>query len=55
MSRLLPQLERQQWEEFIKYAIVMALGGMMYIPNFMTIDSGSQVMLRVLHQQFDRL
>jgi hypothetical protein len=33
----------------------MVSGGIMYIPSFMTIGSGIQVILRVLPQQFERL
>jgi hypothetical protein len=31
----------------------MALGGIIHIPNFMTIDSGIQVILRLLSQKFE--
>jgi hypothetical protein len=37
------------------YAIEMASGSMIYIPSFMTIGSGIQVILRLLRQQFERL
>jgi hypothetical protein len=40
--------------EFMKYATEMASGGMMYIPSFITISSGAQVILRLLPQQFER-
>jgi uncharacterized UPF0160 family protein len=41
----------------MKYAIEMVSIGMIYsyIPSFMMIDSGTQVMLRLLPQQFDKL
>jgi hypothetical protein len=39
----------------MKYVTEMASGGMTYIPSFMTIDSGIQVILRLLPQQFDWL
>jgi hypothetical protein len=38
-------------EKFNKYAVEMAAGGLKYIPSFMTIDSGIQVILRLLPQQ----
>jgi hypothetical protein len=37
-----------------KYAIEMATGGMIYIPKFITICSGIQVILRLIPQQFER-
>jgi hypothetical protein len=46
--RLLPQLlERLQcwyywWEGSVKYAIEMALGGMIYMPSCINIGSGVQ-------------
>jgi hypothetical protein len=33
----------------------MALGGMIYIPSFMTIGSGFQVILRLLPKKVERL
>jgi hypothetical protein len=39
-------------EGIMKYAVEMASGGMIYIPSFVTICSGIQVMLRLLPQQF---
>jgi hypothetical protein len=39
----------------MKYAIKMASGGMIYVPSFMTISSGIQIILRILPQQFERL
>jgi hypothetical protein len=36
-------------------AVEMSLGGMIYIPSFMTISSGIQVILRLLPQRFERL
>jgi hypothetical protein len=32
----------------MKYTAEMVSGGMIYIPSFMTIDSGIQVILRVV-------
>jgi hypothetical protein len=43
------------WEIFMKNATEMASGGMTYIPSFMTIGSGIQVISRLLLQQFERL
>jgi hypothetical protein len=40
---------------FRKYAVMMASGGMIYIPTFMMIPSGIKVILRLLPQQFERL
>jgi hypothetical protein len=39
----------------MRYTVEMASDGMTYILSFMMIDSGIQVMLRVLPQQFERL
>jgi hypothetical protein len=39
----------------MKYIGLMASVGMMHVPSFMTIDSGIQVILRVLLQQLERL
>jgi hypothetical protein len=39
----------------MKYTVEMASGGMIYIPGFMTIGSGIQVILRVGPDQFERL
>jgi hypothetical protein len=39
----------------MEYAVEMATGSMIYIPNFMTIGSGIQVTLRLLPQQFELL
>jgi hypothetical protein len=36
-------------------AVEMTSDGMTYIPNFMTISSGIQVILRVLPQRLERL
>jgi hypothetical protein len=36
-------------------AVEMVLGGMIYIPNLITIGSSFRVILRVLPQQFERL
>jgi hypothetical protein len=35
----------------MKYAVEMGSGGMIYIPSFMTIGSGIQVILRLLPRQ----
>jgi hypothetical protein len=32
----------------MKYAVEMAFGGLIYIPSFMTIGSGTEVMLKIL-------
>jgi hypothetical protein len=37
------------------YAIQMVSGGMVYIPSFITIGSGIQVILRLLPQPFEGL
>jgi hypothetical protein len=37
------------------YSTEMASDGMIYIPSFMMIGSGIQVMLRLLPEQFERL
>jgi hypothetical protein len=37
------------------YAVEIGSGGMIYIRNFITIDSGIRVILRALPQQFERL
>jgi hypothetical protein len=39
---------------FIKHSVEVASGGMMYISSSMTIVSGTQVILRLLPQQFER-
>jgi hypothetical protein len=39
----------------MKYTVEMASGGMIYIPSFMKIGSGIQLILKVLPQQFERL
>jgi hypothetical protein len=39
----------------MNYAIEMASGGMIYIPNFMMTGSDIQVVLRLLPIQFERL
>jgi hypothetical protein len=39
----------------MKYGVEMASGGMTYIRRFMIIGSGSQVILRALSQQFERM
>jgi hypothetical protein len=36
------------WERFMKYAIVMASGGIIYISSVMTIGSGVQIIVRNL-------
>jgi hypothetical protein len=36
----------------MKYAIEMGSGDMIYIPSFIMIGSGFEVMLRLLPQQF---
>jgi hypothetical protein len=36
----------------MKYAVEMASGGMIYIPSFMMIGSGIQVILRLLSKNF---
>jgi hypothetical protein len=42
------------WEEYMKYATEMSSGGIIYvyILSFMTIGSGIQVILRLVHEQF---
>jgi uncharacterized RmlC-like cupin family protein len=42
-------------QERLQYAIEMASGSMMYVPDFIMISSGIQVILRSLTQQFERL
>jgi hypothetical protein len=37
----------------MKYAVGMASGGMINIPNFMTISSSIQIILRSLPQQIE--
>jgi hypothetical protein len=37
------------------YADEMTSGGMIYIPSFMMITSGIQVIYRILPQQFEKL
>jgi hypothetical protein len=39
----------------MKYTIEMASDGMIYIPSFMKIGSGIQVILRLLPRQSERL
>jgi uncharacterized protein YraI len=39
----------------MKYVTEMASGGITYVPRFTTIDSGIQVTLRLLSQQFNWL
>jgi hypothetical protein len=39
----------------MKCAIEMGSGGVINIPSFMTIDSGIEVTLSLLPQQFERL
>jgi hypothetical protein len=39
----------------MKYNVQMDSGGMIYIPSFLTIGSGIQVILRLLPQRFERL
>jgi hypothetical protein len=39
----------------MKYAIVMISGGMIYIPRFLTMNFGIQVVQRLLPQQVERL
>jgi hypothetical protein len=39
----------------MKYYVLMATDGMIYIPNLMMICSGIRVILRVLPEQFERL
>jgi hypothetical protein len=39
----------------MKYTIEMTSDGMIYIPSFVTIGSGIQVILRLLPEQFERL
>jgi hypothetical protein len=39
----------------MKYAADLASDGMIYIPSFVTIGSGIQVILRLLPQIFERL
>jgi hypothetical protein len=39
----------------MKYTVEMSSGGMTYMPSFMTIGSGVQVILRVLPQQLEML
>jgi hypothetical protein len=43
------------WEGFMKYAVEMASDSMIYIVSFLTLDSGIQVILRLLPLQFERL
>jgi hypothetical protein len=38
-----------------KYTVDMVSDGMIYIPAFMKIGSGIQVILRLLPRQFERL
>jgi hypothetical protein len=37
----------------MKYVIEISSGGMIYIPNFMMIGSGIQIILSILPQQFE--
>jgi hypothetical protein len=39
----------------MRYTVDMAPDGMIYIPSFTKIGSGTQVILRSLPQQFERL
>jgi hypothetical protein len=39
----------------MKYIVEMGSGGMIYVPSFMTIGFGIQVLLRLLLEQFERL
>jgi hypothetical protein len=39
----------------MRYAVEMACDGVIYIPSFMKIDYGIQVILRLLLRQFERL
>jgi hypothetical protein len=39
----------------MKYTIAVASDGMIYIPHFMKIGSGIQVILRLLPEKFERL
>jgi hypothetical protein len=48
-------LRLQCWEEFMNYAVEMASDDIIYIPSFMTIGSGIQVILRLLPKKFERL
>jgi hypothetical protein len=43
-----------QWDGFMKCAVEMNSGDMIYIPSFMTIGSGIQV-IKLLPQRFERL
>jgi hypothetical protein len=40
--------------EIYEVAVEMASGGIMYIPSFMKIGLGVQVILKLLPQQFER-
>jgi hypothetical protein len=50
-----PQCWYYWLEWFMKHAIEMASGDMIYIISFMEIGSGIQEILRVLPQQFERV
>jgi hypothetical protein len=39
----------------MRYATEMASGGMIHIPSLMTTGSGIQVILRLVHEHFQRL
>jgi hypothetical protein len=39
----------------MRYTVEIASDGMMYLPSFMKIGSGIQVMLRLLCRQFEKL
>jgi hypothetical protein len=41
------------WERFMKYAIEMGSGTMMYIPSFIKIGSGIHKLIRRLHRHTD--
>jgi hypothetical protein len=44
-----------EWEGFMKYAVGLVSGAIIYIPRFMLLGSGIQVILRLLSQQFEKL
>jgi hypothetical protein len=39
----------------MKYIVDMASAGMIYVPSFMKISLGIQIILLLLYQQFQRL
>jgi hypothetical protein len=43
------------WEWFMKYAVEMVSGGMIWVPSFMKIGSSIQVILRLLPRHSERL